>query len=383
MEIYYCHLCGTKVDSDALARGDALRRGTDQFFCRDCMAKAPPPTATPSGNMPAVKPVSRDHRPIRTPLRPNERPAAKAAAPVSPKAFAVVVVGLAAAILAAAAVTFIKGKPEAEKPPETPAVTKPPESSKRAPAIEQPTAAETEKSADAAFSAIMKAAGAKSPKETADALGNFLEHYPTAAAVPRARVELSRLKKVQKVLADGFVTLGTFEASEDNWGFHDGGEFPGAKGSIARDTNAPKEGAQSMKLSGDFSGGGSYVCVGHNLGGATTDVLMGIPYSRVAGIRLWVRSPVAGSISLRANDNADQCHQQDLSYSPKKEWQQIEFKSLTKGHRYSHWGGKNDGVFYWPLRAVTFMLTIEGVGPKKIAEVDIDQVELILIPDKK
>jgi hypothetical protein len=387
MEIYYCQLCGTKIDSDALTSGDAVRRGSDEVYCRACAPKAPPkiPTAGP------VKPVTRDHRPIRTPLRPHEKPVhtpRPQAAPVSPKSFAMLVLGLGAAILITGLAVVFKPKPEdkgtekpPEKVPEKTAENKTPDPPKSAPTIEKPTAAEVEKSADTLYAQITKAAGAKSAKDNIDAYNNFLEHYPASTLVPRARVELSRLKKVQKAMTDGAVTVGTFESDEE-WGFHDGGEFPGAKGSKAFETSDKKEGAQALKLSGDFTGGGAYVSIGRTFSGGVNETLTGIPFSRVAGLRVWIRSPVAGAMSLRASDNADQCHQQTVSFTPKDEWQQVEFKSLNSGQRYSHWGGKNDGSFTWPLRGVAFMLTSEGVGPTKKAEILIDQVEVVLKPEK-
>lgn len=297
------------------------------------------------------------------------------------------VLALGAAILVTGLAVVFKPKPEdkaSEKPPEkvpektTENKTQEP---KPAPTIEKPTAAEVEKSADAAYTLITKAAGAKSAKENIDAYNNFLEHYPDSSLVARARVELSRYKKVQKAISDGAVIVGTFEADED-WGFHDGGEFPGAKGSKALETSDKKEGAQSLKLTGDFTGGGAYVSIGRSFSGNVNETLSGIPYSRVAGLRVWIRSPVANAMSLRASDNADQCHQQTVYFTPKNEWQQVEFKSLNSGQRYSHWGGKNDGSFTWPLRGVAFLLTSEGVGPTKKAEILIDQIEVVLKPEK-
>jgi len=392
MEIYYCQLCGTKIDSDELEHGDAVRRGADQVYCRACASKAPPPRSAPATATPAgpVRPVTRDHRPIRTPLRPHDKPLPKAhaPAPVSPKSFAMIVLGLGAAILITGLAVVFKSKPEAEKPPEKtpdkvvdPTAPKPVEL-KPAPTIEKPTAADLEKSADDAFSSIQKNLASRSPKENIDALNNFLEHYPSSSSVPRVRVELSRLLSTQKALNEGFVTLSTFENDDETWTFYDGTEFKGAKGASSRDASDKKEGSKSIKLMGDFTGGGAYVSIDHTFSGAAADAMAGIPYARVAGFRVWVRSPVAGAISIRAGDSGGQCHQQTLSFTPKDEWQQVELKNFSKGQRYSHWGGKNDGVFYWPLRNLAFMLTSEGVGSTKKAEVNLDQVELILTPEK-
>ena len=387
MEIYYCHLCGTKIDSDAFAHGDAVRRGADQVYCRACAPKAPPPSATPAG---PIRPVTRDHRPIRTPLRPHDKPSARSAAPapVSPKSFALIVLGLGAAILITGLAVVFKSKPEADKPPEKlpekvadPSPPKPVDL-KPAPTIEKPTAADLEKVADAAFSSIQKNLATRTAKENIDALNNFLEHYPSSGSVPRVRVELSRLQSVQKALNEGSVTLSTFENDDETWTFFDGSEFKGAKGSTSRDNSDKKEGSKSIKLMGDFTGGGAYVSIDHTFTGAAMDAMAGIPYSRVAGFRVWVHSPVAVAISIRAGDSGGQCHQQTLSFTPKDEWQPVELKNFSKGQRYSHWGGKNDGVFNWPLRNLAFMLTSEGVGPAKKAEVNLDQLELILTPEK-
>jgi hypothetical protein len=394
MEIYYCTHCGTKIDSDALAHGDAVKRGLDEVYCRGCLPKGVP-GATPAA---PAKPATRSHVPVRTPLRPDRTPhnlhaqphpdkTAQAGMGVPPKTFAMIVMGLGALILIAGVAVMMKGKGESEKLPEKttekPAEVKPPDTQaallKPAPTIEKPKAEDLETQAYNVYSAITQASKDNSPKENVDAFNNFLEHYPNSSLGPRARVELSRFQKVLKAMADGVIVVGTAEEGED-WFFHDGGEFPGAKGSREYDTADKKEGARSIKLTGDFTGGGSYVCTGRNMSGTPAEALAALPFSRFGSLRFWIRCPVAKSISFRITDNSDQCHQESLQITPKPEWQQVELKTLNHGSRYSHWGGKNDGQFYWPIRSVVFMLTNPGDDWAKKAEINIDQVEVVIKP---
>ena len=49
------------------------------------------------------------------------------------------------------------------------------------------------------------------------------------------------------------------QAGEVDWGFDNGQEFKGAKGSLTLVKDQPEAGHNVLKLSGDFTGGGAYV----------------------------------------------------------------------------------------------------------------------------
>ena len=53
--------------------------------------------------------------------------------------------------------------------------------------------------------------------------------------------------------------LDDFEAEPKGWKFVGGEEFPGAKGSLARDATRAHGGKASYKLDANFEGGGAYV----------------------------------------------------------------------------------------------------------------------------
>jgi len=65
--------------------------------------------------------------------------------------------------------------------------------------------------------------------------------------------------KPEVAAAESRVSLDDFEADPQGWKFIGGQEFPGAKGSLERDTGTAHGGKGSYRLQADFSGGGAYV----------------------------------------------------------------------------------------------------------------------------
>ena len=49
------------------------------------------------------------------------------------------------------------------------------------------------------------------------------------------------------------------------WNFDNGKEFPGAKGTLTVDPEVKHDGRESLRLIGDFSGGGNYVQMGRDV----------------------------------------------------------------------------------------------------------------------
>ncbi|MFT5470533.1 MAG: hypothetical protein ACI8UO_005662, partial [Verrucomicrobiales bacterium] len=74
------------------------------------------------------------------------------------------------------------------------------------------------------------------------------------------------------------------------WKFNNGAEFPGATGSLAIDPNASRQGKPSLKLVGDFTGGGGYVQAGRS-----------IDKVDIRELSMWVRSPDSDKFTLRLN----------------------------------------------------------------------------------
>src|SRR5690348_13729964 len=66
------------------------------------------------------------------------------------------------------------------------------------------------------------------------------------------------------------------------WGFSLGQEFPGAKGSLTVVKDQPVKGTDSLKLAGDFTGGGQYV--------ETTVDLRDLQVPDINSVRLKIKS---------------------------------------------------------------------------------------------
>src|SRR5438128_2502674 len=81
------------------------------------------------------------------------------------------------------------------------------------------------------------------------------------------------------------------------WTFNNGQEFPGAKGGLEIDSETKRGGQDSLKITGDFTGGGMYVS-------ASTEV--GVD---VRELSFWVRNLNADQLAIRLVDSSDRCHQ--------------------------------------------------------------------------
>ncbi|MHC4503436.1 MAG: LamG domain-containing protein, partial [Planctomycetota bacterium] len=159
-------------------------------------------------------------------------------------------------------------------------------------------------------------------------------------------------------------TVPLFETDKENlgWRFDHGGEFPGAKGSLAVDRDAEREGRPTLRLSGDFSGGGNYVQMLRDLAG--TDV---------GSLSLWLKTDAEiDSIVTRLVDQSI-CHQIRFRVKPTTEWQRVTFplrrffaneRRDDSVVRYECWGGENDGVWHGPCKRVCVLATPPRKGKK-------------------
>ncbi|MFD7161539.1 glycosyl hydrolase [Kribbella sp. NPDC059898] len=163
--------------------------------------------------------------------------------------------------------------------------------------------------------------------------------------------------------------LGDYESAAEGWSFYPGSEFPGATGSLSYDTASPQSGAQSAKLSGDFTGGGNYVALQRTF----------VPIDLKA-LDLWVKSSQVSSIGLRLTDATGQVHQQRLAVSGSA-WQHLSVTQFDHGTGYLHFGGADDGIWHGPAKAI--MLTLDKsaiLNSGTSAAVNVDAVAATTAP---
>lgn len=127
-----------------------------------------------------------------------------------------------------------------------------------------------------------------------------------------------------------------FEAGHPpaNWTFTNGAEFPGARGSFARATEAAHEGRYGGKLAFDFTDGGNYVGAGVRMSGEGAAAS-----GEWNALRLWLKRPEGNEVVFRYTDSTGQTFQKPVE-CPAERWVQvtIPFSGWTV-----HWGGVNDG----------------------------------------
>lgn len=135
--------------------------------------------------------------------------------------------------------------------------------------------------------------------------------------------------------------------STGKWKFVNGAEFPpGGQGS----TEMSKEpGMAYAILNYDFTAGGSYVA-------ALRGVMIETGYAELR-FRLQADRPL--SVGLRLIDATGQTHQYAMSYSSVSQWQPVRAKLTGKApHTF---GGKNDGVIYYPIKQIMVIVERRGV----------------------
>ncbi|MGN0875939.1 MAG: sugar-binding protein [Kiritimatiellia bacterium] len=148
------------------------------------------------------------------------------------------------------------------------------------------------------------------------------------------------------------------EEPREGWGFYNGAEFPGAKGSLSVADDVAAQHRPALRLSADFTGGGKYV----GMGKGAEDVA-------VESLSFWVKAPKgANGVTLRLIDGTDQCHQLPLRLEGSGEWQKVVFPVLRYFEkagtseavdfvgRYERWGGANDSKWHQPLKSLHFIL---------------------------
>ena len=153
------------------------------------------------------------------------------------------------------------------------------------------------------------------------------------------------------------------------WGFHNGAEFPGAKGALAVADDVEPQRRPALEVSADFTAGGKYVGIGRRVN-ADVDTLS-----------FWIKAPKdAKAVTLRLNDGTGQCHQLPLRIDGSGEWRRIVFpvlryfekagtsEALDFVGRYERWGGANDSKWHQPLKSVNFVVPVQAFGEAKRGE---------------
>lgn len=145
--------------------------------------------------------------------------------------------------------------------------------------------------------------------------------------------------------AETVSVLDDFESDPMAWRFVGGEEFPGAKGSLERDTSVAHAGGASLRLDADFAGGGAYV-------GVWREKMPDLGNANLSEIRLWVRSENVTTLGVRIVDQSDQCHQsKGPTIAADGEWHEVVLRlgDLVGGE---YWGGANDGKWHGPAKGL-------------------------------
>ncbi|MHB8957398.1 MAG: beta-galactosidase [Pirellulaceae bacterium] len=144
------------------------------------------------------------------------------------------------------------------------------------------------------------------------------------------------------------------------WSFSPGPEFPGAKGSFERSSEATHAGQYGGRLSFDFRGGGNYVGISLRLDNAPA----------LAAVRLWLKRPEGHALTLRYTDQSGQTLQKSF-WAPADRWVPVivPFDTWT-----GHWGGANDGTIHGPPTSIA--LLVER-GPQQLGDLLLDDLQLI------
>lgn len=195
------------------------------------------------------------------------------------------------------------------------------------------------------------------------------------------RIELSAALLCGVLFAGGAfgaeqeILLDDFETTLKGWSYVGGQEFPGAKGSVARDVSEAHNSSASYRLQADFTDGGVYVGVWRDLAAlAARDV---------TEIRLWIKATHVTRLGVRVNDATGQCHQKNaVPLAATGGWQEILLRvaDVVGGE---HWGGANDGQWHGPAAGFGLNIGADGVGDGKQGVIWLDDVRAVVLPPGK
>ncbi len=139
-------------------------------------------------------------------------------------------------------------------------------------------------------------------------------------------------------------------------------------------------GKPSLKIVGDFSGGGNYVAVVNK-----------IPDVDARELSMWVRNPDSDRLTLRINDGSGQTHQIVLKTATGTDWQRIVFPlqqffarqgqadAVTGIAKYEYWGGANDGK--WHGAATEMAVLVSPTEKVKVRNLWLNEIVLTPRPN--
>ncbi|AJY74277.1 OmpL47-type beta-barrel domain-containing protein [Paenibacillus beijingensis] len=180
--------------------------------------------------------------------------------------------------------------------------------------------------------------------------GSFL--FPAAYGVPEPRANAASSLTTE-------VSLGDFESTDEIWDFLIGGSGNLGNGEYSLDPAIYQFGNSSGKMQLDFS---KYFAV--SLERYTFKRILPVD---AAEISFWVKTGDFKALDLVLMDSSNQNHQQTINLQPVSDWQKITVSSFTSGTNYIHFGGKNDGIWYGPLKKIYFKLSKPGLITGKTA----------------
>ena len=140
------------------------------------------------------------------------------------------------------------------------------------------------------------------------------------------------------------------------WRFDNGGEFPGASGTMQYDNGV-------IRLNAEFTGKSSYVSISRAVDCSDFDEL-----------RFQLKGPVA-TVGVRFLDAGAQCHLHitALKHDPEN-WTEVTVP-VGKDAK-AHWGGVNDGVVRFPLKRIDILAFRRNPKETSSIQVEIKDVTL-------
>ncbi len=150
------------------------------------------------------------------------------------------------------------------------------------------------------------------------------------------------------------LTLGDFESADETWDFLIGSGGSLGNGEFSRDSNTSQTGGSSGKLQLNFSSNSTYA---NSFVSLDKYLFKRILPADAVALSFWVKTADMAKLDLVLMDNSNQNHQQTIVLQPTTEWQKVTVSSFTSGINYTKSGGKNDGIWYGPLKKLQFKLT--------------------------
>ncbi|RED51883.1 chitinase N-terminal domain-containing protein [Cohnella lupini] len=160
------------------------------------------------------------------------------------------------------------------------------------------------------------------------------------------------------------LTLGDFESADETWDFLIGSGGSLGNGEYSRDTANSQTGNSSGKLQLNFGSNSTYANSFVSLDKYFFKRVLPVD---VLELSFWVKTADMAKFDLILMDSTNQNHQQTIVLQSTAEWQKITLSSFNSGINYTKSGGKNDGVWYGPLKKVQFKLTKASMKTGKTA----------------